>query len=422
MKRILLIIAVSLALVPCLKSTAFGGPLSAIGPVVSRDHGLHVDLWTDRSQDAVYNSGEPVEVYFRANDDCYVTIYGINTDGDVELLFPQYPDDGFVFGGMTYRLPEYYDDWGYRIGGPDGVGYLHAVATRTPRAFRYRPIGSRYHFGIDPVAGDPFLAINAINGRIILGSHIHATATVSYFVGRRVWYPRYACYDCHGRSPRFDPYLDECPRYTVRLARDYDYWWAYDYHPVSTRFVFGGAFWRFEVRTGPVHRHRHLRYVDCALGYHNYHPTRRIARPPHAAVYKSPVMTTRRTWQSSSERPTYSETRTRNVRGDGTRVRTTGSSRTLDRDGAASRSRSEVSPATPSSRSRSEVTPTAPSSRSRSFERSSEQPSISTPAPSGNPRSTTRSSSFSLPDRGSQSSRERGASSDDGRSGRSRSR
>ena len=193
MKRFLLTLVIALALIPLLKASAVGRPLSDIGPVVSSDHGLHVDLWTDRNQDEIYLAGEDVGIFFRSNDDCYVTIYAIGTDGDVELLFPRYPDDGFVFGGMTYRLPEYYDAWDYRIGGPDGVTYLHAVATRTPRAFRYHALGGRYHFPVDPVAGDPFLAINAINGRIILSRHVHATATVSFFVGRRVWYPRYAC-------------------------------------------------------------------------------------------------------------------------------------------------------------------------------------------------------------------------------------
>jgi hypothetical protein len=426
MKRILLILAAILVLIPLLKSTAFGSPLSDIGPVVSGDHGLHVDLWTDRNQDAVYETGDAVGIYFRANSDCYVTIYSIGSDGEVELLFPRYPDDGFVFGGMTYRLPEYYDDWGYRISGPDGVAYLHAVGTRTPRAFRFRPSGGRYHFGIDPVVGDPFLAINAINGRLILSTHIHATATVSFFIGRRVWYPRYACYDCHGRSPRFDPYYAECPRYVVRLTRDYDYWWAYDYHPVVAHSVFGGPFWRFELRTVPTYRHRKVRYVDYALGYRNYHPLRRISRPPQVVVYKSPVITTRRTYQKSAPRITYTETRTRDVRSDGTRVRTSGGTRSMDRD-PVTRSRNEATTSTPSTRSRNEATTSTPSTRSRNeattstpSTRSRNEATTSTPStrsrneatravppapassePSSVPRSSTRSNSFSRPDRGS---------------------
>lgn len=324
MKRFLLTLAFALALLPLLKGTADGLPLSDIGPVVSRDHGLHVDLWTDRGQDEIYAHGDDIDIFFRGNGDCYVTIYGIDTDGNVELLFPRYPDDGFVFGGVTYRLPEYYDEWNYRIAGPDGVAYLHAVATRTPRAFRYPVRGRRYHLGVEPVAGDPFLAINTINGRILHSGHMHATATASFFIGRRVWYPRYACYDCHGRSARFDPYRYECPRYEVNLARHYDYWWAYDYHPVKAHMVFGGPFWRFELRTVPVHRRPHVRYIDHALGYRNYRPHRQIARPPHRVAYRSPTITTRRSYQRSYDRVTYSDTRSRIARGDGASIRTSG--------------------------------------------------------------------------------------------------
>ncbi|MFA6233272.1 MAG: DUF4384 domain-containing protein [Bacteroidota bacterium] len=406
MKRILLIVAVTLALVPLLKSSASGSPVSGIGPVVGMDHGLNVDLWSDRNQDEVYYPGESVDIFFRANDDCFVTIYSIGSDGDIEILFPQYPDNGFVFGGMTYRLPEYYDDWNYRISGPTGVEYLQAVASRHPRPFRYGQRNGRYHLGFDPVVGDPFIAINSINSRIILSSRIHATATLSFFIGSRVWYPRYMCYDCHGRSARFDPYSANCPRYTVRLAHDYDYWWAHDYHPAAARFVFGGPFWRFEMRSGPSHRYDNAHYVNCALGHRNYYPVRSISRPPHAATYRSPRITTYRTYQKSRERVTYSETTTHTVqRKDGTRVRTTGNTRTTDRDNIvptpSSRSRNEVTTVpTPSSRSRSEVTtvPT-PSSRSRNEVTTVPTPSsrsrsesTASPAPSSRSRSESTAS------------------------------
>ncbi|MFZ1729466.1 MAG: DUF4384 domain-containing protein [Bacteroidota bacterium] len=407
MKRILLIIAVTLALVPLMKSSASGSPLSSIGPIGSMDRGLNVDMWSDRNQDEVYYPGESVDVYFRANDDCFVTIYSIGSDGDVELLFPRYPDNGFVFGGMTYRLPEYYDDWSYRISGPDGVEYLQAVASRTPRAFRYGQRDGRYHLGIDPVVGDPFVAINSINGRLILGSHMHATATLSFFIGSRVWYPRYMCYDCHGRSARFDPYSIDCPRYSVRLAHDYDYWWAYDYHPVSTRFVFGGPFWRFEVRSGNSYRNRRSHYLDCALGHRNYYPIRPITRRPQVVVYRSPRITTHRDYQTSRDRVTYSETKTRTMqRSDGTRVRTTGNTRTTERNPVVptttSRSRSEstVEPTTNSrSRSESSTVPT-PSASSRSG-------SSSTTTPSSRSRSESSTAATPTPSRGSSVSRER---------------
>lgn len=328
MKRVILILVVSMAFLPLLNSPAFGRTLLNPGPVVSSDRGLNIDLWTDRAQDEIYDVGDSQEIYFRTNDDCYATIYHIDTDGNVEVLFPQYPDDGFVFGGMTYRLPDYYDDWDLRARGPEGIGYLHAVASRTPHAFNYAVHRNHYHVNVDPVAGDPYLAINTINARLIPRRHLHAAATVSFFVGRHSWYPRYMCYDCHGRSMRFHPYRDACPRYNVRLTRHYDYWWGYDYHPAFVHLSFGGPFWRFELRTVPVHRHRRYRYLNYAYGYGNYHPIRPLYRSPRTVVYKSPRIKTRRSHARQYQPVTYRDTRIRRTGNARTRVRPTSTTTT----------------------------------------------------------------------------------------------
>ncbi|MCZ7558203.1 MAG: DUF4384 domain-containing protein [Bacteroidia bacterium] len=314
MKRIIITLATALALLPTLFAGAAIGSVSSIGPLRAGDYGIAVDLWTDRGQNEVYYPGDPIAVYFRASDDCFITIYSIGTEGDVSIIFPEFPDDGFVYGGVTYKLPEYYSGMRLRIAGPRGVEYLHAVATRDPGAFLYTSHRGRWRTGISPVVGDPFLAINAINGRLISVQHIAATATVSYFVGGRVWYPRYACYDCHARSPRFDPYDLSCSRYTVSIATHYDYWWAYNYHPVRTHFVFGGPFWKFTIRTHPPHRRPHYRYVDFAYGHWNYIPLRPIHRPHHRVVYRPGRISTYKSWERSYTRVRSNDTWDRRTR------------------------------------------------------------------------------------------------------------
>ena len=313
MKRILITIATVLALLPTLLATTACSSMVAVAPVPSRDNGLEVDLWTDRLQDAVYYPGDALTLHFRASDDCFVTIYAIGTDGDVRIIFPEYPDDGFVYGGVTYRLPEYYDSGRLRVTGPRGVEYLHAVATRNPDGFMYGSRNGRWHAGVPAITGDPFLAINSINAHLINDRDIAAVNTVSYFVGGRVWYPRYACYDCHGRSARFDPYESSCSRYNVVVAHDYDYWWSYSYHPVRTRYIYAGPFWTVVIRSGH-YPHRHAHYTDCAFGYYNYHPIRPIIRPHTHVVYRPDRITTWRSWERSYTRVRVSDTHEKRTR------------------------------------------------------------------------------------------------------------
>ena len=47
-----------------------------------------VEIWTDRGTGGVYRVGDDVEICLRADRDCYVMVYEIDTDGYLRLLFP----------------------------------------------------------------------------------------------------------------------------------------------------------------------------------------------------------------------------------------------------------------------------------------------------------------------------------------------
>lgn len=347
-------------------------------PLPSRASGLQVDVWTDRGEGAVYRENEPYAVYFRTSYDCFVTLYEIDTEGFVRLIFPQWPDEGFVYGGVTYRLPDYYTRDPLLASGSRGLQFVQAIATDTPNRFRYRAWRDRYEFEFEPVTGDPFIAINSINERLLPRGYLRAQATTSFFVGGPVWYPRYACTSCHGGvRGRFDPYRDVCTRYTVVTAVDYDYFWEYDYHPRLVSLTFASPFWRFELRTGGHWRRPHHHYIDCAYGYSNYHPLR---PPTYRYVYRERDLPRRpeyRDYQRDYRPVTYDRSRDRR------------SGPTRDRDGIApspstgSRDRGswQTTPTPPSSGSRDRgTTPAAPSIDSR--DRGSSQSTSATP-PSG---------------------------------------
>ncbi|MDH7515766.1 MAG: DUF4384 domain-containing protein [Bacteroidota bacterium] len=361
-------------------------PAVPVPPGIDSDY--DIDVWSDRGEGAVYTPGDRIAVYFRADRDCYVVLYDITTEGDVRLLFPRYPDDGFVYGGMTYRLPDYYGEDSWRVSGQRGIEFIHAVASDTPPVSGWEVTSGRYLFDAGPVQGDPFLAINEINRRLFPQVSIRATATTSFFVGGRVWYPRYACVGCHHPRPFLDPYFSVCPRYTIAVAHPYDYWWAYDYHPVRVGFLFAGPFWRFEIRVIPVHRMRRHRYIDCAWGHTNYRPLVIPVHPHTAVVPRHPRADRQRdytreyrpnlTWDSrtrAAEPRTTGNTRTRptaveTVEPRDTRVRTTSPS-----PAESGSTRNRVTTSTPDERTTRERAATLPAAPSVPSSRPSMRPS-----------------------------------------------
>lgn len=94
------------------------------------DRYLDVQVWPNRD-DAEYYTGDNVVINFRANRDCFVAIYSVDSRGRVNLLFPNDPsDDNYITGGVTYHLPGSNDKYDLRIDGPSGREYLQIVASR----------------------------------------------------------------------------------------------------------------------------------------------------------------------------------------------------------------------------------------------------------------------------------------------------
>ena len=58
-----------------------------------------VELWTNRGDAAVYTRGERVRVFFKLDRDAFVTVFRVDTDGRVRVLFPREPWDDNVARG-----------------------------------------------------------------------------------------------------------------------------------------------------------------------------------------------------------------------------------------------------------------------------------------------------------------------------------
>ena len=229
---------------------AFGLVLAA-GPVTAGHDSPQVRVWSDRGTGGIYHVGESAEVLFEPDRDCYVIIYEIDTDGYLRVLFPrECDDDGYVLGGRAYRV---WRDGFYKsyVNGPTGVTYVHALASFEPfrrvywdgcsgyeryaREATWAGFNDYWGCALPPrVYGDPYTAMQMIDEFICLDAleagYVWADFTY-YYVGERVHYPRYLCYDCHGFNPRFQPYSDVCVGFSISFVDcnpcydPWSWWW-----------------------------------------------------------------------------------------------------------------------------------------------------------------------------------------------------
>lgn len=89
-----------------------------------------VKLWTDQSE---YQIGDKMQVNFSVDEPVYVRIVVINTQGQVDTLFPNaYQSDNYCMPGKTYSIPSVGAGFSLDIGGPAGIDKLRAVASKNP--------------------------------------------------------------------------------------------------------------------------------------------------------------------------------------------------------------------------------------------------------------------------------------------------
>ncbi|HYK82865.1 MAG TPA: DUF4384 domain-containing protein [Gemmatimonadales bacterium] len=201
-----------------------------------------IEVWTDRGEDP-YASGQAVRVFFRTDQDAYVTILRVDTDGRVRVLFPREPwEDNFARGGQEYDVAGSHDPHAFYIDDYPGVGYVFGVAAGDP--FVYDAIASQDHWDYRAIAGgrvrgDPYVALTDVAQRIVPeGSSDWDYDIAPYYVQRHYDYPRFLCYDCHSYAsyPFWSPYDYSCVRFRVVVFDD-PYYYPYRSYG-GTRVVF----------------------------------------------------------------------------------------------------------------------------------------------------------------------------------------
>src|SRR6185503_19529760 len=194
-----------------------------------------IEVWSNHG-DAVYTRSQGVRVYFRADQDGFVTLFRVDTDGRVRVLFPRDPwEDNFVRGGREYEALGNNSRDAFFVDDYPGVGYLFAVVAADP--FDYAAIESGNHWDYRTIAdgrvrGDPYVALTDLAERIVPENYADWDYDITpYYVDQHYDYPRFLCYDCHAYASYtyWDPYWRSCVRFRV-VVYDNPYYYPYRYY------------------------------------------------------------------------------------------------------------------------------------------------------------------------------------------------
>ncbi len=91
---------------------------------------FEIQIWTDKTN---YRVREPINFYFKAERDCYISLVDINSKGEITQLFPnQFDRNNRIQGGRTYHIPG--DTYGFQLKAqpPVGTDRIYAIASTQP--------------------------------------------------------------------------------------------------------------------------------------------------------------------------------------------------------------------------------------------------------------------------------------------------
>lgn len=215
------------------KSLVLGMTLASLATTVTTAHAGHgrvqlsaqanVRVWVEGGD--VFSDYGDVAVWLRPEHDCYTTLFMVDTDGYMHVLYPGSPyDDTWLYGGRSYCYRA--SDLGLdRLDGA-GIAYVFAVGSPTP--FDYSIYGAGVFvggFGFR-IYGDPFVASRDFYMTLLPASCRWDYVGVSYarfYVRRWERYPSYLCYggsgvhvrignDCRSCGDVYVSYRESCAR------------------------------------------------------------------------------------------------------------------------------------------------------------------------------------------------------------------
>lgn len=94
---------------------------------------INMKIWMNKSCGSPYYLGEKALIYFTTDVDGYITLYDIDTQGNVLVIFPnRHTPDNFVRAGQTLQIPALEASYDLIVEGPEGIEYIEGVASTNP--------------------------------------------------------------------------------------------------------------------------------------------------------------------------------------------------------------------------------------------------------------------------------------------------
>jgi len=242
-RHTLMVASLALLALPLLAA----GPASAANPGPAAPVPPGIRLWTSHGD--TYHRGEAVRIYFRTERDAYVTIFRVDTDGRLRILFPRDPGDpNLAHGGQTYDVEGVNDRDAFYVDDYPGVGYVFGVASQDP--FDYDALAGNDHWDFEAAQnltdgrlhGDPYATLQQLVQQIEPEGYAdYDTHLLPYYVEQHYDYPRFLCYDCHTYLPyaAWNPYTHFCTQYSLFVYYDPFYFYPSYWYP--TRYYGGTA-------------------------------------------------------------------------------------------------------------------------------------------------------------------------------------
>lgn len=153
---------------------------AALAAQLAAQRAPNVDVWFERGNE--FDRGEPGRVMYTGDAGSYVTVLRVDTDGRLRIMSPDRPNgrSRYMGGRAGNAVP-------FQADPTQGVGYVFAVASRTPfdfRAYRGRTSGWAPGSVDQRRSMDPFEIVDRF-ARNTVGSHgSYSIAYAPYEIGR----------------------------------------------------------------------------------------------------------------------------------------------------------------------------------------------------------------------------------------------